>query len=82
MNFYNFLVLLLIQLQAGLNDEKSEELEDEGVAGAEQEIQILSTLEQVWPSHTFPSYRPPIEVIRDISRLYGIGAPIICRFFL
>ena len=45
----------------GLTDEKSEELEDEGVAGDQPEMKILSTLEQVWPSHTFPSYRRPKE---------------------
>ena len=60
MNFSNFLVLLLIQLQAGLNEEKSEELEDEGVAGDHQEIKILSTEEQVWPSQT-----RPLEIYQD-----------------
>ena len=46
MNFYNFLVLLLIQLQAGLNDGKGDKLEEEGVAVDLPQIKIRSTLEQ------------------------------------
>ena len=68
MNFYNFLVLLLIQLQAVLTDEKSEELEDEGVVAPDlPELKILSTLEQVWPGNTFPSYRRSKEASQEQS---------------
>ena len=61
MNFYNFLVLLLIQLQAGLNDGKGEE---EGVAGDIRQIKILSTLEQASVS----SHLDSLEVFQEINR--------------
>ena len=60
MNFYNFLVLLLIQLQAGLNDGKGEE---EGVAGDIRQIKILSTLEQA----SVPSHLDSSEVFQEIN---------------
>ena len=67
MNFYNFLVLLLIQLQAGLNDGKGEE---EGVAGDIRQIKILSTLEQA----SVPSHLDSSEVFQENNRnITGTG---------
>ena len=67
MNFYNFLVLLLIQLQAGLNDGKGEE---EGVAGDIRQIKILSTLEQA----SVPSHLDSSEVFQESNRnMTGTG---------
>ena len=67
MNFYNFLVLLLIQLQAGLNDGKGEE---EGVAVDLPQIKILSTLEQA----SVPSHLDSSEVFQENNRnITGTG---------
>ena len=68
MNFCIF-ILLLIQLQADLNDAKSEELEDEGVAGDQEDIKILSTMEQAWLSNIFPSHHQPSQVLLSVVHL-------------
>ena len=68
MNFCIF-ILLLIQLQADLNNAKSEELEDEGVAGDQEEIKILSTMEQAWLSNIFPSHHQPSQVLLSVVHL-------------
>ena len=70
MNFYNFLVLLLIQLQAGLNDGKGDKLEEEGVAVDLPQIKILSTLEQA----SVPSHLDSSEVFQESNRnMTGTG---------